>query len=544
MSSQRVTRSFRHRDMGTIEADTAPSFSVGMSSTNESPAPRPRSTRRAAGRASNRIAEEAAPQRRSTRVAARKDEAARKEEAARSVSAAERTRGLGRGAPSPASRGSKETPIVLDDEEIGEMNLKPAAKAVAGGVAVASSASSAAQKPPADFTCAICIDAPSSMAEVASISGCTHRFCFDCIDKWAQTENKCPCCKARFQTIDRVVALPPSPASPARRGKRKRSATAASSGSNTRARRGGSASTAAASGGASPARNRRVNSRNVEERNQQSLSAFPINAAIVEQILASFTSFGGPLRGTGQVTFGTSADGRPAIRMIRPASGGMVGVMEMFLPDDLASGGNGPAAAARGGGAAGGSGSSPTRTARVRFARAPAGSGSRRGSSGSGVARSSSSFPPGAGLPPPLALRLMETSSEIAASVEGGTRGSAGVARASGAASARPASASSRAGGSRAARQGASTFASLFASLGSASMSSPRSRTRAGGGAAAAAGSAGGAGGSSNGLPNRMTIRIIARERRTSGGSNGGNGASGSGNNESGGSNDEPIIID
>eukprot|EP01083_Nonionella_stella_P231908 818571_1 len=99
------------------------------------------------------------------------------------------------------------------------------------------------------------------MNEVATISGCTHRFCFDCIDKWAQTENKCPCCKERFRTIDRAVALP-AECSPVggRRGKRKRQAAA--SGSNTRARR-------SPSGSSSPSRNRRVNSRTVEDRNQQ-----------------------------------------------------------------------------------------------------------------------------------------------------------------------------------------------------------------------------------------------------------------------------------
>mmetsp|Transcript_213 Transcript_213/g.377 ORF Transcript_213/g.377 Transcript_213/m.377 type:complete len:433 (+) Transcript_213:62-1360(+) len=57
----------------------------------------------------------------------------------------------------------------------------------------------------ADFTCAICLDCPATCEEVARISCCTHRFCFDCIDKWAKTENRCPCCKARFRTIERVV---------------------------------------------------------------------------------------------------------------------------------------------------------------------------------------------------------------------------------------------------------------------------------------------------------------------------------------------------
>jgi hypothetical protein len=60
-----------------------------------------------------------------------------------------------------------------------------------------------------NFTCPICLDAPTSMTDVASISGCTHKFCFDCIDKWANTENRCPLCKSDFRTIDRVIA--PSP---------------------------------------------------------------------------------------------------------------------------------------------------------------------------------------------------------------------------------------------------------------------------------------------------------------------------------------------
>ena len=45
-------------------------------------------------------------------------------------------------------------------------------------------------KPLEDITCPICQDTPSSMTQVAKISGCDHRFCFDCIDKWANTGNK------------------------------------------------------------------------------------------------------------------------------------------------------------------------------------------------------------------------------------------------------------------------------------------------------------------------------------------------------------------
>lgn len=64
-----------------------------------------------------------------------------------------------------------------------------------------------AERPPADFTCAICLDTPSCMTEMASISGCMHQFCFDCINRWAERKNKCPCCNARFESIYRMVAL-------------------------------------------------------------------------------------------------------------------------------------------------------------------------------------------------------------------------------------------------------------------------------------------------------------------------------------------------
>mmetsp|Transcript_40465 Transcript_40465/g.86194 ORF Transcript_40465/g.86194 Transcript_40465/m.86194 type:complete len:536 (-) Transcript_40465:375-1982(-) len=533
-SSQRVTRSFQ-------AAGTTPSFSVGTTATattssattSESPGgpvSRPRSTRRAAVRASTRIAAEAGMQRRSTRL----------------------PRGMGRGAgiaASPAARraaprGTTKEPIVLDDEEIDEMDLKPAAKPVAGGVIVTSPE---VGKPPADFTCAICLDAPSSMTEVASISGCTHRFCFDCIGKWAETENRCPCCKERFRTIERVAPLPPAVPEATATGRRGKRTKAPASGRNTRARRGGS--------GASLSPARRVNSRTVEDRNQQSLSTFPINAAIVEQILASFSSIGGPLRGAGQVTFGTSEDGRPAIRMIRPASGGMVGVMEMLLPDDLATGGNGGTAAAAGGSArvsgavARGRGSSPTRSPRVRFSTQPAGGSTRGSSSAAG----------GGGGPPSVSVRLMETASNIAAaagSANGSSRVASGATRPASAGSGRASSAGSRVGGSRAARQGGSIFSNVFSSLGgSSSMRSPqsgRSRRSAAAGSSPAGGAAGSASVGSGPRNNRMTIRIIARDRaasssgrptnrRTTGGVSSTNGGtSGSGSSDP----NEPIVID
>jgi len=40
--------------------------------------------------------------------------------------------------------------------------------------------------------------------DLALVNSCDHRFCFGCIEKWAERENKCPLCKIRFTKIDRV----------------------------------------------------------------------------------------------------------------------------------------------------------------------------------------------------------------------------------------------------------------------------------------------------------------------------------------------------
>lgn len=60
-------------------------------------------------------------------------------------------------------------------------------------------------RPPDDFICAICLDTPTIMSHVASIRGCTHKFCYDCINTWAERSNKCPCCNMRFHTIERFL---------------------------------------------------------------------------------------------------------------------------------------------------------------------------------------------------------------------------------------------------------------------------------------------------------------------------------------------------
>jgi hypothetical protein len=52
-------------------------------------------------------------------------------------------------------------------------------------------------------SCCICMGDPEP-EDLAMVSGCDHRFCFECIEKWAERENTCPLCKTRFSKIDRV----------------------------------------------------------------------------------------------------------------------------------------------------------------------------------------------------------------------------------------------------------------------------------------------------------------------------------------------------
>ena len=208
-TSQRVTRS------SSTGLATAPTFSVGVGGGESTTSVRQRSNRRAALRAQARITEELAPQRRSTRLATAASASSTSNNnntnndlesssailsspsssttvrrptnsnnnSARRSAASQRTRNK-----------APESPIDLcnsdsDDDDVPLNELKPAAKSSMVAVAAASSASANNNNEttvPKDFTCAICLDAPSSLTELATISGCTHRFCFDCIDKWAK----------------------------------------------------------------------------------------------------------------------------------------------------------------------------------------------------------------------------------------------------------------------------------------------------------------------------------------------------------------------
>lgn len=192
-----------------------------------------------------------------------------------------------------------------------------------------------------EFTCAICLDKPDTLVDLATISGCSHKFCFDCIDKWAETENKCPCCKQRFRTIDRVQNLPPTPTSTSRSGgKRKRGSSSNNSGSNTR-RRTGEAAASSTGGGegatAAAAAAPRVNSRTVEDRTQQSVPP-NISFALLESILNS--AFMGPGRSTG------GGRGQTTFRFpVPPSMAGnpgdlddMAGMLRMILQDSMGPG--------------------------------------------------------------------------------------------------------------------------------------------------------------------------------------------------------------
>ena len=59
------------------------------------------------------------------------------------------------------------------------------------------------KKPSPAESCCICM-CEVKPDDLAGISGCEHRFCFGCIEKWAERENTCPLCKNRFNKIDRI----------------------------------------------------------------------------------------------------------------------------------------------------------------------------------------------------------------------------------------------------------------------------------------------------------------------------------------------------
>jgi len=55
------------------------------------------------------------------------------------------------------------------------------------------------------FECLICSEKLMGLSNVASISGCVHLFCFNCIYEWSKTgratSNQCPTCRATFKKM-------------------------------------------------------------------------------------------------------------------------------------------------------------------------------------------------------------------------------------------------------------------------------------------------------------------------------------------------------
>lgn len=63
---------------------------------------------------------------------------------------------------------------------------------------------STVQKPSNSVTdqesCSICLD---ELTKTKGKLPCGHEFCFSCIERWSKETNKCPLCKARFETIQK-----------------------------------------------------------------------------------------------------------------------------------------------------------------------------------------------------------------------------------------------------------------------------------------------------------------------------------------------------
>eukprot|EP00985_Skeletonema_marinoi_P013703 scaffold6847_cov192-Skeletonema_marinoi.AAC.4 len=63
------------------------------------------------------------------------------------------------------------------------------------------SLSSAESSETDDIECCICLEEPSA-DDVATIDGCEHKFCVDCVTQWSETNNVCPLCRTRFTSIE------------------------------------------------------------------------------------------------------------------------------------------------------------------------------------------------------------------------------------------------------------------------------------------------------------------------------------------------------
>ena len=52
-----------------------------------------------------------------------------------------------------------------------------------------------------ELECCICLEEPGA-DDVATIDGCEHQFCLECITEWSETNNVCPLCRTRFTAYE------------------------------------------------------------------------------------------------------------------------------------------------------------------------------------------------------------------------------------------------------------------------------------------------------------------------------------------------------
>ncbi|KAL7495575.1 hypothetical protein ACHAWT_003966 [Skeletonema menzelii] len=52
-----------------------------------------------------------------------------------------------------------------------------------------------------EVECSICLEEPIA-DDIATIDGCEHQFCLNCITQWSETNNVCPLCRIRFTSIE------------------------------------------------------------------------------------------------------------------------------------------------------------------------------------------------------------------------------------------------------------------------------------------------------------------------------------------------------
>lgn len=57
-----------------------------------------------------------------------------------------------------------------------------------------------AKKSKPAVTCSICLN---EVAERGTLDSCDHQFCYECIKTWSKESNTCPCCRTRFNTIQK-----------------------------------------------------------------------------------------------------------------------------------------------------------------------------------------------------------------------------------------------------------------------------------------------------------------------------------------------------